>query len=202
MYQPKDTFYRRAKREGYRSRAAYKLLELNRRFHIIKPGDQVVDLGAAPGGWLQVASQLTGKNGKVIGIDLEPIEAVNGKNIILLRGDITSEESLRRIRELLDGPADCVISDVAPRLSGIRDADLSRSLELNRSALEAACHLLKPGGHFLVKVFMGEELKSYFLEVEKSFLSVQRTRPEASRKGSSEIYVCAKGLRKQSPMQP
>jgi 23S rRNA (uridine2552-2'-O)-methyltransferase len=201
MYQPKDAFYRRAKKEGYRSRAAYKLLELNRRFHIIKTGDQVVDLGAAPGGWLQVASQLTGKEGRVVGIDLEPIEAIPEKNIVIVRGDITSEESVRKIQQVLGKPADCAISDVAPRLSGIRDADLSRSMELNRSALKVACHLVKPGGHFLVKVFMGEELKSFRLEIEKHFLSVQSTRPEATRKGSSEIYLCAKGLKKEATLE-
>ncbi len=198
IYQPKDAFYRKAKKEGYRSRAAYKLLELSRRFQIIKPGDRVVDLGSAPGGWLQVASQLAGEKGKVIGIDTEAVEPLNQPNIVLIQGDITSEENLKRIKDLLGNSADCVISDVSPRLSGIRDADLSRSQELNRSSLNVACQLLKPGGNFLVKVFMGEELKKFFLEVEKFFLSVQRTRPEATRKGSSETYLCAKGFQKRS----
>jgi len=198
IYQPKDAFYRKAKKEGYRSRAAYKLLDLSRRFQIIKPGDRVVDLGSAPGGWLQVASQLAGEKGKVIGIDTEAVEPLNQPNIVLIQGDITSEENLKRIKDLLGNSADCVISDVSPRLSGIRDADLSRSQELNRSSLNVACQLLKPGGNFLVKVFMGEELKKFFLEVEKFFLSVQRTRPEATRKGSSETYLCAKGFQKRS----
>ena len=198
IYQPKDGFYRRAKKEGYRSRAAYKLLELNRRFHLIKPGDRVVDLGAAPGGWLQVASQMTGRRGRVIGIDLEPIEAFNEPNIILFQGDITSEETRGKINEFLGTLADCVISDLAPHLSGIRDADLGRSLELNRSALQVACQLLKPGGNFVVKVFMGEDLKSFFRQVEECFHSVQRTRPEATRKGSAEIYLCAEDFRKRA----
>jgi 23S rRNA (uridine2552-2'-O)-methyltransferase len=196
IYQPKDGFYRRAKKEGYRSRAAYKLLELNRRFHLIKAGDRVVDLGAAPGGWLRVASQLTGKNGRVIGVDLEPIEAFKEPNIILFRGDISAEETLGKIKELLGTLADCVISDLAPHLSGIRDADVSRSLELNHSALRVACQLLKPGANFVVKLFMGEALNDFFREVEARFHSVQRTRPEATRKGSAEIYLCAKGFRK------
>jgi 23S rRNA (uridine2552-2'-O)-methyltransferase len=196
IYQPKDGFYRRAKKEGYRSRAAYKLLELNRRFHLIKAGDRVVDLGAAPGGWLQVASQLTGKRGQVIGVDLEPIEAFNEPNIVLFRGDITSEETLGKVKDLLGTLADCVISDLAPHLSGIRDADLSRSLELNRSALRVACQLLKPGANFVVKAFTGKELDDFFREVEERFHSVQRTRPEATRKGSTEIYLFAKGFRK------
>jgi 23S rRNA (uridine2552-2'-O)-methyltransferase len=196
IYQPKDGFYRKAKKEGYRSRAAYKLLELNRRFHLIKAGDRVVDLGAAPGGWLQVASQLTGKSGRVIGVDLEPIEAFKEPNIILFRGDISAEETLGKIKELLGTLADCVISDLAPHLSGIRDADVSRSLELNRSALRVACQLLKSGGDFLVKVFMGEALNDFFREVGERFHSVQRTRPEATRKASTEIYLCAKNFRK------
>jgi len=194
VYQPKDAFYRRAKKEGYRSRAAYKLLELNRRFHLIRPGDKVVDLGAAPGGWLQVASQLAGEKGRVVGIDLQPIGPLKEKNISVLQGDITSEESQKQIREALGAAADCVLSDLSPRLSGIRDADVSRSLELARMALHVARQLLKPRGRFLVKTFVGEELNEFQLDLEKHFLSVQRTRPEATRKGSSEIYLCAQGF--------
>lgn len=195
MYQPKDAFYRRAKMEGYRSRAAYKLLELNRRFRIIKPGDRVVDLGAAPGGWLQVAAQLSGKEGGVVGVDVQPIEALKEKNVIVLQGDITSEECREKLKELLGSRADCVLSDLSPRLSGIRDRDLARSLELARMALQAARGLLRPGGNFLVKTFVGDELKAFSLELEEYFPSVERTRPEATRKGSSEIYLCARGLR-------
>ncbi|MGH7769302.1 MAG: SAM-dependent methyltransferase, partial [Candidatus Binatia bacterium] len=128
-YQPKDAFYRKAKKEGYRSRAAYKLLELGRRFHLIKPGDRVVDLGAAPGGWLQVAAELTGPKGKVVGIDLQPTQPFHEPNIVVLQGDATSEECAKKIAELLGGPVDCVLSDLAPKLSGIRDADIARSVE-------------------------------------------------------------------------
>ena len=196
IYHPKEAFYRRAKKEGYRSRAAYKLLELNRRFNLIRPGDRVVDLGAAPGGWLQVASQLAGQKGKVIGVDIQPIGAIKGHNIFLLRGDITSEDSQKKLRELLGSCADCVLSDLSPRLSGIHHADVSRSVELGRSALRVACHLLRPGGNFLVKSFVGEELNTFSLELKEHFRSVQATRPEATRKGSSEIYLCAKGFQK------
>ena len=194
IYQPKDTFYRRAKKEGYRSRAAYKLLELNRRYHLIRPGDLVVDLGAAPGGWLQVAAQLTGEKGKVVGVDIQPIEPFKEKNILVLRGDITSEDIQQKIKELLGSPADCVLSDLSPRLSGIRDADISRSLELARTAQKVASNLLTPEGCLLAKTFVGEEMNTFFLELKESFRSVQRTRPEATRKGSSEIYLCAKGF--------
>lgn len=196
IYHPKDAFYRRAKKEGYRSRAAYKLIELNQHFHIIKPGDRVVDLGAAPGGWLQIASQLLGQKGKVIGVDILPIEAFREQNILFFQGDITSEDSERRVRELLGGWADCVLSDLSPRLSGIHHADVSRSLDLGRSALKVACHLLRAGGNFLVKTFVGEELNTFYLELKRHFRSVQRTRPEATRKGSSEIYFVAQGFQK------
>ncbi|MFQ5902579.1 MAG: RlmE family RNA methyltransferase [Candidatus Binatia bacterium] len=196
IYHPKDAFYRRAKKEGYRSRAAYKLLELNRRFNLIRPGDRVVDLGAAPGGWLQVASQLTGSKGKVIGVDIQPIEVFNEKNVFLLQADITSQDSQEKVKELLGSWADCVLSDLSPRLSGIHHADVSRSVELGRSALKVASRLLRPGGNFLVKTFVGEELDTFSLELQEHFRSVQRTRPEATRKGSSEIYLCAKGFQK------
>ena len=191
-YKPRDTYYKKAKQEGYRSRAAYKLLELQERFRIFKAGELVVDLGAAPGGWLQVAAKLVGPGGKVLGVDLQPIEALNQKNIIIIQGDITAPETEQRIMEYLGRPADSVISDVAPKLTGIRDADEARSLELNRTALGVAKRLLRAGGSFLIKSFVSEELRSFFTELENQFRSVQRTRPDASRKGSSEIYFFAK----------
>lgn len=202
IYQPKDAFYRRAKEEGYRSRAAYKLLELNRRFHLIRPGDRVVDLGAAPGGWLQVASQLAGKKGRVLGVDVQPIEPIAEENVLILQGDVTSEECQERIMELLESWADCVLSDLSPRLSGIRYADVSRSSELVRSALQIASRLLRAGGNFLVKTFVGEELNALSLELKGHFRSLKRTRPESTRKGSSEIYLCAQGLQKQGRHSP
>ena len=194
IYQPKDIFYRRAKKEGYRSRAAYKLLELNRRFHLIRPGDRVVDLGAAPGGWLQVASQLAGKKGRVLGVDIQPIEPFKEENVLVLQGDVTSEECQEKIIGLLGSRADCVLSDLSPRLSGIRHADVSRSVELVRSALTIASRLLRPGGNFLVKTFVGEELNALSSELKRHFRSLLRTRPESSRKGSSELYICAQGF--------
>jgi 23S rRNA (uridine2552-2'-O)-methyltransferase len=195
FYEPRDVFFRRAKREGYRSRAAYKLMELNRRFHLIRPGDRVVDLGAAPGGWLQVASRLAGKGGRVIGLDIQPIEAFEEQNIFLVQGDIGSAEIRRKVAALLGARADCILSDLSPRLSGIRDADISRSMELSRSALRCACDLLKRGGNLLVKTFVGEELNPFSVELKERFRSVERTRPEATRKGSSEIYLAARGFR-------
>jgi 23S rRNA (uridine2552-2'-O)-methyltransferase len=194
-YQPKDRFYRKAKKEGYRSRAAYKLLELGSRFRILKPGDRVVDLGAAPGGWLQVAAERVGPKGKVLGIDLQAIAPFYQPNIVALQGDATAAESIAKIKELLGASADCVLSDLSPRLSGIRDADISRSVELVRLAHSVARSLLRPGGSFLVKTFVAEELRDFFQELKEDFASVERTRPEATRKGSSEIYFCARGFR-------
>jgi 23S rRNA (uridine2552-2'-O)-methyltransferase len=194
-YQPKDAFYRKAKKEGYRSRAAFKLLELARRFQLIKRGDRVVDLGAAPGGWLQVAAELTGSEGKVVGIDLQPIAPIHEGNVVLLQADATTSESKEKIKQLLGGPADCVLSDLAPRLSGIRDADISRSLELIRMAHVVARELLRPGGSFVVKTFVADEFRDYFEELKRDFSSVERTRPEATRKASSEIYFCARGFK-------
>jgi 23S rRNA (uridine2552-2'-O)-methyltransferase len=195
VYKPQDTYYKRAKQEGYRSRAAYKLLELQRRFGLMRPGDVVVDLGAAPGGWLQVAAKCVGREGKVIGVDLQPIAPLREPNIIFLQGDITSPEIATKILELVHGKVDCFLSDLAPRLSGIRDADTARCLELNRVALAVATSLLRPGGSLLVKSFVNQELHTFTLEIKQHFQSVQRTRPEAIRQGSSEFYFFAKGFR-------
>jgi 23S rRNA (uridine2552-2'-O)-methyltransferase len=191
-YRVHDTYYKKAKQEGYRSRAAYKLLELQERFRIFRTGQLVVDLGAAPGGWIQVAAKLVGPSGKVIGLDLQAIAPFHHKNIIVMQGDITAPETEQRIMEYLGRPADIVISDLAPKLTGIRDTDEARSLELNRTALEFAKRLLRPGGSLLIKSFVSEELRIFSTELDKQFDSVQRTRPDASRKGSSEIYFFAK----------
>ena len=191
-YKVHDTYYKKAKQEGYRSRAAYKLLELQERFRIFKTGQLVVDLGAAPGGWIQVAAKLVGPSGKVIGLDLQPIAPFHHKNIIVMQGDITAPETEQRIMEYLGRPTDIVISDLAPKLTGIRDTDEARSLELNRTALEFAKRLLRPGGSLIIKSFVSEELRIFSTELDKQFDSVQRTRPDTSRKGSSEIYFFAK----------
>ncbi|HEY7316902.1 MAG TPA: RlmE family RNA methyltransferase [Candidatus Binatia bacterium] len=194
-YNPHDTYYKKAKREGYRARAAYKLLEIQQRFHLMRAGDVVVDLGAAPGGWLQVAARLVGKSGKVIGVDLQPIATLNEPNIICLQADITSPDIAKKIFELVNGKVDCVLSDLAPHLSGIRDADTARSLELIKTALTVARSLLRPGGCLLAKGFVNQELHGITEELKQHFHSVQRTRPDATRQGSSEFYFVAKGFR-------
>jgi len=195
-YQPKDGYYRKAKREGYRSRAAYKLLEMNERFRLIRPGSCVVDLGAAPGGWLQVVSDLVGPGGHAYGFDLQPLQPFSQQNVRVCELDILSENSAEKIRNVLECMADCVLSDMAPRLSGIRDADLSRGLELTEKAYEVACGLLKPGGGFLFKTFTGVEVGDLIKAMSSRFQNVQRARVSATRKGSSEIYVVARGFKK------
>jgi 23S rRNA (uridine2552-2'-O)-methyltransferase len=193
-YQSHDAYYRKAKHEGYRSRAAYKLIDLQKRFRIFRPGDAVIDLGAAPGGWLQVTANFVGPKGKVIGVDLQPIERLRQRNVVFIEADITDSQTANKIRERLGRLADCVISDLSPKLSGIRDADDARCAALNRTALRVAIDLLRPGGSFLVKSFVSEELRAISSEIERYFRSVQRSRPDASRKGSSEIYLFARQL--------
>jgi 23S rRNA (uridine2552-2'-O)-methyltransferase len=193
-YNPRDRYYKKAKQEGYRSRAAYKLLELQQRYRLLRPGDKVVDLGAAPGGWLQVAAKIVGQNGKVIGVDLQAMQPFPERNVTLLLGDLGAGEIQSKIAELLAGPADAVISDMAPKLSGIRDADIARALELDRLALAVAVRLLRPGGSLLVKSFMSNDLRQYTDELKRHFSDVQRTKPEATRQGSSEFYFLANGF--------
>jgi len=194
VYKPRDRFYKRAKLEGYRSRAAYKLLELQQRYRLLRPGDAVVDLGAAPGGWLQVAAKIVGPGGKVIGVDLQPIKPFSERHVVLIEGDITAPETRQKIHDAIGGPADCVLSDLAPKLSGIRDADVARALELNRTALKVAVQLLRRGGSLLIKSFMSGEVPGFSAELKRFFSTVDRTKPEATRHGSSEFYFCAKGF--------
>ena len=193
-YNPRDRYYKKAKHEGYRSRAAYKLLELQQRYRLLRPGYKVVDLGAAPGGWLQVAAKIVGQKGKVIGIDVQEMRPFSDGQIVSVHGDISAGEIQSKIAELLGGLADTVISDMAPKLSGIRDADIARAVELNRLALAVAVRLLRPGGSLLIKSFMSNELHQLTAELKKEFSDVQRTKPEATRQGSSEFYFVAKGF--------
>jgi 23S rRNA (uridine2552-2'-O)-methyltransferase len=195
----KDHYYRRAKEEGYRARSAYKLLQINQKFHLIKKGDRVVDLGAAPGGWLQVAKELAGKDGRIVGVDLEAIEPIPG--VVTFQADITKESTVELIKEAIGGEADVVICDAAPNLSGAWDVDHARSIDLSTSALAMAKKLLRPRGHFLAKVFQGDMFTDFLDEVKQEFSQVQAHSPAASRKESAEMYVVAK-KRISGPVRP
>ncbi len=185
----RDRVYLRAKREGYRSRAAYKLLEIQDRFSIIRENDNVVDLGAAPGSWLQVVSSLT--RGTIVGVDLSPITPLEG--VTTLTGDLSAEETVMEVRALV-GAAGVVLSDAAPRLSGHRCYDQARAIGLCEDALAFAGRILKPGGNLVLKSFQGEDFGRFVAEVRRRFLSVRTYRSRASRKGSTECYVIAKNF--------
>jgi 23S rRNA (uridine2552-2'-O)-methyltransferase len=196
--QHKDDYVKRAIAEGYRSRAAYKLLEINERDHLLKPGMMVVDLGAAPGGWSQVAVDLVGK-GNVIAIDILPIDPVEGVDIIL--GDFREDEIHDAVIKKLDNrPVDLVISDMAPNFSGIKGVDLPRAVYLAEIALDFAQEVLVPGGCLLMKLFQGEGFTQLLQTVKQSFSSVVIRKPKASRAESSEVYVLARQFKKRGAL--
>lgn len=187
----KEHFYKEAKRVGYRARSSFKLLQIQKKFNIIKKGDTVVDLGAAPGGWSQVAKEIVGENGTVIGIDISPITPLLG--VIFLQGDMTKESSLDELENALCGKkADVVISDMSPDISGNYSVDHARSIYLSNQAHKTAEALLKLNGNFVCKVFSGEDLDDFVRLINKKFQVVKRYSPPATRKASSEIYVIAK----------
>ena len=201
----KDHYYNKAKQQGYRSRAAYKLKQLDDLENVIDEGDTVVDLGAAPGGWLQVAAQTVGPDGTVIGVDLQRIksfddEALNDR-VETVRGDMTEERTRERVIEAADGTVDAVVSDMAPNMSGEYSLDQARSLYLARQAFETALELLDTGGDFVVKVFQGPDVEAFRADVEDEFRYVRATAPKASRDESSEIYLIGKG-RLTAPVRP
>jgi 23S rRNA (uridine2552-2'-O)-methyltransferase len=182
-----DFYYRKAKFEGYRSRASYKLLQIQERYRIVQRGDIVVDLGAAPGGWLQVIRQL---DATAIAVDLQQIDPIEG--VTSIRADITAPDMvIERIQELV-GQVNVVVSDAAPNLSGVWSLDHARSIDLSSCALKIATGVLKTGGSFVVKVFQGDLFDSFTREVRAHFSFVKSFNPRASRKQSAEIYVVAK----------
>ncbi len=190
----RDPYYRRAKAQGYRSRASYKLMQISLRFGIIKVGNSIVDLGCAPGGWLQVAVELSSPSGTVIGVDLDKVMPLKGATII--RGDMKDPEVAKKVFEALPaGRADIVLSDMSPNISGNYNIDHAKSIELAEIAFDFACKVLKRGGKFVAKVFVGDMYRDYLKEVAMSFDSCRAHHPKASRSTSSETYVIGKGFR-------
>lgn len=185
----RDLYYRMAREEKYRSRAAYKLKQILKKYAFIKPGDVVVDLGAAPGGWLQVAREAVGDGGFVLGVDIREIEPLNYENVYTIVGDIREPSTLARIKAILPRQADAVISDVSPNVSGNWELDHIRQIELAESSLKIALATLRAGGSFLVKAFQGELFNQFLREVKEHFKQVRLIKPMASRKESAEIYV-------------
>ncbi|NEU55363.1 SAM-dependent methyltransferase [Halorussus sp. MSC15.2] len=187
----KDHYYNKSKQEGYRSRAAYKLQQIDREENLLHEGKTVVDLGAAPGGWLQVAAEEVGEGGTVIGVDLQRIDSIDGVETV--RGDMTEESTKEEVRDLAGDSVDVVLSDMAPNMTGEYSVDHARSVHLARQAFETALDVLDSGGDFAVKVFEGQDLDDFRSDLEPEFQYVRTLRPDASRDSSSEVYLVGKG---------
>lgn len=189
-----DPYVQQAQREGYRSRACYKLLELQEKDKLLRAGMTVLDLGSAPGGWSQVAIAEVGDHGRVIASDILPMDGLAGVEFVC--GDFTEDDVFERILAALDGaPVDLVISDMAPNMSGMHAVDQPRSIHLVELALELAQQVLAPEGAFIAKVFQGEGFEQVFQAARGSFLKVLTRKPSASRPRSREVYMVAKGFR-------
>ncbi|MGR9052366.1 MAG: 23S rRNA (uridine(2552)-2'-O)-methyltransferase RlmE [Gammaproteobacteria bacterium] len=189
-----DEFVKMAQNQGWRSRAVFKLIEIQEKDQIIKPGMNVVDLGAAPGGWSQYARQIIGKKNKIAALDILPIEPLDGVDII--QGDFRETVVWDELNAVLEGAeVDLVLSDMAPNMSGNKGIDQPNSIYLCELALEAARNVLKSGGTFLVKCFQGEGYENFVHDIRRSFSSVAVRKPKASRSRSSEVYILAKGFK-------
>ncbi len=190
----REHFYKEAQRLGYRARSAFKLKQIQKRFGVFSREDIVIDLGAAPGGWSQVAKEFVGAKGIVIGADILPITPLD--NVQFIQGDITDNETVEEIKQILnDTKADVVLSDMSPDISGNYSVDQARSLWLCERALEVAEQVLHPNGTFVCKIFEGADTKKFIEKVKQRFSSVRIFTPDASRKSSSEIYIIAKSLK-------
>ena len=193
-YERKDRFYDRAKAGGYRARSAYKLQELDDRFRLLRPGARVVDFGAWPGAWLQVAAERVGSTGRAVGIDLLPITPLGLPQVSTLAGDIRDPQVIAQVIALLGRPADVVLCDIAHKLTGVRATDESRRAELVGAALATLPTVLAQGGSFLMKLFMDDQYQHTLAGIRRSFREVRATRPEATRPGSAELYIFGAGF--------
>ncbi|OLC90739.1 MAG: hypothetical protein AUJ03_00525 [Deltaproteobacteria bacterium 13_1_40CM_3_71_4] len=196
-YRPKDSYHRRARAAGYRARSAYKLIELADRFRLLRRGDHVVDLGAWPGGWLQVAVERIGADGRAVGVDVVPIDPLPAANVDSMSGDVRDPAVLRAVRERLGRAADLVLSDLAPKLTGVAATDAARQSELGTAVLAALPDLLRPHGRLVMKVFMGPDQPALLARLQTLFDEVRTTRAEATRRGSAELYAICTGYRGQ-----
>ena len=189
-----DKYVKQARIDGYRSRSAYKLLELQEKDKLIRSGMTIVDLGAAPGGWSQVAATLAGDAGQVVALDILPMDPVAG--VAFVQGDFREETVYSSLLDLINNrPVDLVISDMSPNISGLKAVDIPRAMYLAELALELAMQVLSPGGCFLVKVFQGEGFQAYRGQILKQFTSLATRKPESSRSRSREVYLLARGFR-------
>jgi 23S rRNA (uridine2552-2'-O)-methyltransferase len=190
----RDQFHRLAKERGFRSRASFKLTQISRKYRFIKRGDRVLDLGAAPGGWLQAAHQIIGNVGQILGVDIQPIKPLPFRNISTLVRDITQDGTVEAIQSAAGAMFDVVISDLSPNVSGVWDVDHARQIELARVTLRISRVVLKPSGNLLVKVFQGGELKDFQTEMKSSFRFLRIVKPPASRAESAELYLLGLGF--------
>lgn len=188
----REYYYRLAKKEGYRSRASYKLLQLDDKFRVFEEGDSVVDLGACPGGWSQIAKDIVGGNGKVIGVDLRHIRPLEGVEFII--GDITDDGTMIRLLDMVGGKVDVILSDMAPNIAGQYAMDHARSIELCMYAVDVCDRILKRNGKLVMKIFMGDMFGMLEKELKGRFRRVTVTSPRASRPTSSEVYVVSEGF--------
>ncbi|MBX7076183.1 MAG: 23S rRNA (uridine(2552)-2'-O)-methyltransferase [Methanobacteriaceae archaeon] len=192
----KDPYYRRAKSEDYRSRASYKLKQLDKRYKIIKTGNTVVDLGAAPGGWSQIALEKVGEEGTVVGVDLNHIKPFPEENFYGIRGDFTTPEVQNQIMEIINGQTQVLISDASPSLTGIKDIDHLRSIDLINTVIDIADNILLPGGNIVMKIFQGPQYKPTIDKLKKKFKILKTTKPPSSRKKSKEMYIIGMKFKK------
>ncbi|WP_392885234.1 23S rRNA (uridine(2552)-2'-O)-methyltransferase RlmE [Pseudomonas migulae] len=192
-----DPYVKQAQKDGYRSRASYKLLEVQEKYKLIRPGMSVVDLGAAPGGWSQVTSRLIGGQGRLIASDILEMDSI--PDVTFIQGDFTEDEVLARILEAVgNSQVDLVISDMAPNMSGTPEVDMPKAMFLCELALDLAGRILKPGGNFVIKVFQGEGFDAYVKDARQKFDKVQMIKPDSSRGSSREQYMLAWGYRGRS----
>ncbi len=183
----KDFYTKKSREEGYYARSVYKLKHINKKYNLIKKGDKVLDLGCSPGGWVQASLEIIGKQGFVTGIDLSPIRKIKAKNFKFIKADIQEAE--------IKGNFDVILSDMAPKTTGIQELDQERSYELAKTALEIAKKHLKEGGNFLCKIFQGPRYQEFLNEVKKDFEFVKTVKPEASKRQSKEMYVVGKCMK-------